>query len=324
MMTLLYKIIRKICSKTPLYYKPKPWNEECNFDIVSDRIFTLLTSDKPCMIARFGDGELNVSINSLFISKRTHSLWKYITGRQESWWLNENLTRTMQLYPKNVENIIKYGNMMLDSYKYSDMQAIWGTQYRNLHYIDELNKHVPKVMLLTLEPYWSSKPWTRALKGKKVLVLSMFDDLIKKQYEEHRTKIFKDPNILPKFELKTLKALSYNDFSTDRFPSWFDAVKYMEDEIDKIDYDICLISCGPPGYPIAAHVKRMGKKAVHLGGALQLLFGIKGKRWENPDYGIKEFGVQNKYKELFNEYWIRPGEQHTPTVAKNIEGGCYW
>lgn len=47
--------------------------------------------------------------------------------------------------------------------------------------------------------------------------------------------------------------------------------------MDKIDYDICLIGCGAYGFPLAAHAKRKGKKAVHLGGALQLLFGIKGK-----------------------------------------------
>lgn len=49
----------------------------------------------------------------------------------------------------------------------------------------------------------------------------------------------------------------------------------MKDEIDKQDYDIALIGCGAYGFPLAAHIKRSGKKAIHLGGALQLLFGIK-------------------------------------------------
>lgn len=320
----ILKALRKICSKTPLYYHPSLWNEEYDFDKVSDKIYNLLKADKPCMIARFGDGELHLTINSLFVSKGNHCVWRYITGRQYQWWWNNEIKNKMLVFPKSDESFINFGKLMLDSYKYSDIQAIWSTQYRNLHYIDELNKDVYKIALITLDPYWSSKPWTRALKGKKVLVLSMFDDLIKKQYDDHRTQLFQDPNILPEFELITLKALSYDDFSADRFPSWFDAVKYMEDEIDKIDYDICLISCGPPGYPIAAHVKRMGKKAVHLGGALQLLFGIKGKRWEDPEYGASRLKRKNAYPELFNEYWIRPDKQHTPKIAKNIEGGCYW
>lgn len=56
----------------------------------------------------------------------------------------------------------------------------------------------------------------------------------------------------------------------------------MKDEIDKRDYDIALIGCGAYGFPLAAHIKRSGKKAVHLGGALQLLFGIKESDGPTP------------------------------------------
>ena len=63
----------------------------------------------------------------------------------------------------------------------------------------------------------------------------------------------------------------------------------------------------------------LGKKAVHLGGSLQLLFGIKGKRWEDPNYN-KNYN----YSELMNEYWIRPDERFKPQNAAQVEGGCYW
>ena len=98
----------------------------------------------------------------------------------------------------------------------------------------------------------------------------------------------------------------------------------MEDEMDKTDYDICLIGCGAYGFPLAAHAKRKGKKAVHLGGALQLLFGIKGKRWEAKDYATKWHLPQDAYSSLFNEYWVRPSINETPSTALKVEGGCYW
>lgn len=75
----------------------------------------------------------------------------------------------------------------------------------------------------------------------------------------------------------TLEAVQSLGGSNNKFQSWFEALQWMEDEMDKTDYDICLIGCGAYGFPLAAHAKRKGKKAVHLGGALQLLFGIKGK-----------------------------------------------
>jgi hypothetical protein len=73
----------------------------------------------------------------------------------------------------------------------------------------------------------------------------------------------------------------------------------------------------------------MGKKAIHLGGGLQLLFGIKGKRWDNPNYGVNEFKeyeglMSNSYSSLYNESWIRPLKEETPKNAMKLEGATYW
>ena len=82
--------------------------------------------------------------------------------------------------------------------------------------------------------------------------------------------------------------------------------------------------CGAYGFPLAAHAKRKGKKAVHLGGALQLLFGIKGKRWEVAEYA-KNWGLpKDAYLSLFNESWVRPSQKEMVLNASKIEGGCYW
>ena len=73
---------------------------------------------------------------------------------------------------------------------------------------------------------------------------------------------------MPDFDLITIKAVQSLG-GGEQFQSWFDALDWMKAEIDKHDYDICLIGCGAYGFPLAAHVKRLGKKAFHLGGALQ-------------------------------------------------------
>jgi ketopantoate reductase len=86
----------------------------------------------------------------------------------------------------------------------------------------------------------------------------------------------------------------------------------MENEISKIDFDIAIIGCGAYGLPLAAHVKRMGKKVVHMGGATQLLFGIKGKRWEDSNF------------KFINKYWVRPLEEEKPKDHKKVEDSCYW
>ena len=58
----------------------------------------------------------------------------------------------------------------------------------------------------------------------------------------------------------------------------------MVKEIEKKDFDIALIGAGAYGMPLAYKIKKMGKKAIHIGGSLQCLFGIKGSRWEAPVY----------------------------------------
>ena len=88
-----------------------------------------------------------------------------------------------------------------------------------------------------------------------------------------------------------LKAVQTAGGNQTEFKDWFEALEYMEQEIDKIDYDIVLLGCGAYGFPLAAHCKRMGKQAIHLGGVLQLLFGIKGKRWET----VSEYQDQFPY-----------------------------
>ena len=88
----------------------------------------------------------------------------------------------------------------------------------------------------------------------------------------------------------------------------------MTEEALKIDFDIAIIGCGAYGFVLGAALKDMGKAAIHLGGATQLLFGIRGKRWD--DFG----GV---YTDMINDYWVRPSsDEITPTMQK-VEGGCY-
>ena len=91
----------------------------------------------------------------------------------------------------------------------------------------------------------------------------------------------------------------------------------MKKQMDQTDYDIALIGCGAYGMPLAAHAKRMGKKSFHLGGSLQLLFGIIGKRWENyPSIYL--------YKQLFNEHWVRPDLSESVTNSEVVEDSAYW
>ena len=81
--------------------------------------------------------------------------------------------------------------------------------------------------------------------------------------------------------------------------------------------DVAIIGCGAYGFPLAAKLKQAGKQAIHLAGATQLLFGIKGKRWEENT----AFAYVQKF---FNDAWVYPSDEDKPKAADKVEGGCYW
>lgn len=164
------------------------------------------------------------------------------------------------------------------------------------------------------DPFYYKPVWTQALKGKKVLIVHPFDQTIRQQYQK-RELLFEDQALLPEFELITFKAVQTIAGNKDpRFETWFDALEYMKEEIKKIDFDVALLGCGAYGLPLSVEIKKMGRQAIYLGGSLQLLFGIKGARWESHPVISK----------LFNPYWVYPNAEDIPKNAEKVEGGCYW
>jgi len=94
--------------------------------------------------------------------------------------------------------------------------------------------------------------------------------------------------------------------------TWFDVLDDLVARCLSQDCDIYFISCGCYGLILCDRLKEAGKKAIYIGGLLQLLFGLKGKRWDERD----------EIKQYYNKYWIYP--QTKPEGWDSIEGGCYW
>ena len=58
------------------------------------------------------------------------------------------------------------------------------------------------------------------------------------------------------------------------------------------------------------------KSAIYVGGGLQLLFGVKGKRW------LEHLVIEKLIRE--NRNFISPSGKEIMKNNHNIEGGCYW
>jgi len=267
------------------------------------QIKQILESDKPCMISRFGSTELQTLSYvrffpfSLPLKKRTFYNIQYASGFFPV--TSRNLKMFYELYKKDVKNL--------------DMLVSWRIEES---FFKDWIGNKTQVKKTTLDTFYSHEhPWTYALKGKRVLIVHPFAETIESQYNNHRLDLFANQEILPEFEsLETVKAVQSIAGNPVCFHSWFDALDWMKMEIDKKEFDIALLGCGAYGMPLAAHIKRKGKKAVHLGGVLQFLFGIKSVRYEEYE------GTSP----LINEFFVYPDEKDKPQNASIVEGGCYW
>ncbi len=218
------------------------------------------------------------------------------------------------VFPLNTTTVDRFIFEQIDAVGQADILVKWG----NMVGQETLKKlYAPKAVWVrasVLEPFLFEFPWTMALEGKRVLVIHSYAELIQEQYKK-REFLFKNPNVLPKFDLQTYEAVQ-SIGGNDNYSSWVEALEKMEEDIEKLEFDIALIGCGAYGMPLGGYIKEyLHRQAIHVGGALQLYFGIKGKRWETAyNYGER----------FYNEYWVRPGEKEKPKNWENVEGGCYW
>lgn len=256
---------------------------------------------KECSVIRVGMAELLFFYE--YENKRNKLTSKY---------KNNSMAEIFNWDSYQIKNYIE---LLKNSYRNADIIVSWYNFPEEEWIMKQFaNKKAFSTSTLLVAPFFMENSWLKSLRGKKVLVISPFSETIKRQYI-YRDKLF-SREVLPEFELKVLKSVWFcgkagND---ERFATWFDAYDYLKNEIKKIDFDIALLGCGPFGTPLVNEIKKMGKQAVYIGGHLQILFGIKGKRWDS----------NKMFSDLYNEWWVRPDKEERPENPKQIEDGCYW
>lgn len=228
--------------------------------------------------------------------------------------INQYLYYNAGVFPLSAETADRFGMQALEDCQMIDILASY---IPNEQYLAHYWSGAVKVNLDSLyAPWLFCNPWTKWLKGKRVVVVHPFVESIRHQYENNRERLFTNPEVLPEFkDLICIKAVQTQAGEQSRFGDWFEALHYMEDEIDRCEYDVAIIGCGAYGMSLAAHVKRRGKVALHLAGWTQMLFGVYGERWVTG---------QPEYSSVINDYWIRPSDNERIKNGSMVENGCYW
>lgn len=174
-----------------------------------------------------------------------------------------------------------------------------------------LQKCYPSIEFAALVRIFSQLSRTK----QKILIINSKTELMK-------TRIFKFKQIFPGFDFddEFHNRLTFIK-SFDTYPgnelhdSWLDTFNVICRQIDDSEFDIALLGCGCYGLPLCDYIyTKMHKSAFYVGGVIQLLFGILGKRWFSKE----------KERSFFNEHWINVPAEYRPVNYEKIEGGCYW
>jgi hypothetical protein len=197
----------------------------------------------------------------------------------------------------------RFANLYHQALLDSDAHAYWATGNIFQEAEDFL---VPADRILldpaSLESFRFQSPWTKALAGKKVLVIHPFTHTISSQLESKKDNIWKNQDVLGGIEWMLYKSVqSIGGIGPDG--DWFNSLDIMKKNISELDFDVALLGCGAYGIPLMGWIKsEMKKSAIYVGGGLQLYFGIKGQRWDrSPDVAA-----------MYNEHWTRCSQQEKP------------
>lgn len=190
-------------------------------------------------------------------------------------------------------------------------------------YIKTLGKNGPYLPLRALEPYYVpyEHQWSRFFLYRKVAIVSSFANFAVDQ-SKHANLLWPDrhDSLLPEADYIAIETGYAPSLAQGRaawpssIDSWQEAVDSVVKQVVDSGAEIVLIGCGGLGMIIGHRLKELGKVCIVMGGAIQVLFGIKGKRWE----------THSVISRFWNPTWKYPPLERVPLGADKIEGGCYW
>ena len=272
----------------------------------NDFLAESLLAGRPLAVGKIGAAELGGLIR--YESRRDSKGYCATWGRHATM-----LHRNAGVYPDDPGVFSRFCQLYTESIQAIDALAVWFRMGE--HRIQ--SRYAPQARLLSLtaiEPYYHQRPWSRMLTGKRVLVLTPFADTVRSQglrlQEVWRAK----PDVMPDVEVQTLRVPLSAGLVKPIHADWFIALDAMTQEMASRNFDVAVVGAGAWSLPLVARAKQMGKWAIHLGGSTQILFGVKGRRWDKNPLVV----------EAENDAWVRPNGDERPKSFEAVEQGCYW
>ena len=233
----------------------------------------------------------------------------------------KELENNAGIYTKNSDSLAEYTSRLIQSYDHCTVIAEWpisGKVFAHTgsgqEFISTRTPHIAKIDARALEPYYFEENWMTALKGKRILIVHPFSKTFAKQVPNLK-KVFPGRSWFDGADLQFIQppfTLAGNHDDKD----WQEHLQpFLESLRGLKEFDIALVAAGGYGMLISDFIFiQLGKSVMYVGGALQIFFGVIGKRWFENKEILK----------MVNDDWIRPLSDDKPSNFIRVEKGCYW
>jgi hypothetical protein len=266
----------------------------------------------PCAIGKVGTSEL--------LSQEYLDRWIQLPWPANASWKRpaQRLYSNAGVFPVRKDIYQRWAGEYREAIREMDFIAQWQPEGTFLDAYEQafLNRELPKAIrgnFHSLEPVRA--PWLRPLADLRWLVISPFCQTISTQLHKltqlnifHGVPAESLARIAATCRLLPCPQLPY--MVPPRHRNWFHGLEEMQATMNTIDFDVAIIGAGAWSIPLVVHAKKLRRIGIHLGGTVNLLFGIRGGRFED--------------RGLYNEHWIRPLPSECPANHKLLEKGAYW
>ena len=263
-----------------------------------------LETDTPFIVARTGTG---LALNLSYVAQGLYSS-ESVKNQEE---LLGAVKKMLPLLKRNCgvrigndDSLARYSGMYLSAFPKADLTlgwAPWDESYQAAHsphtYIYEIlgkaGRPYISAGVLDLFNFIHNDPWSTALSGKRLLIVSNLAENIKDKIDI-REKIY-GVDLFPdcKFSfIKSPEIPAHGD--TEEFSQKFTDFCMQIDSLEG-HFDVALLSCGGYGAPLLHHFHQIGKSAIDVGAVLQTYFGIYNRQWMSTN--------REALCIYLNEYW---------------------
>jgi len=237
--------------------------------------------------------------------------------------LRVHACRQSGVFPDDEGSIREFGDRLLQVYQRMDYLAV----LPGLPLPPVLTTAVTprSVAIEALEPnrshsYDPDDCYLPHLRGARVLIISSIADVLAARAQRDVFEAVWSRIGAPWPQPRSVEALSfpfiYDADVQARHTSVWEVFDDVCREMSRADFDIALIAAGALGSPLALAAKDLGAVGISLGGHLQVLFGVHGKRWLDD----REWSTR-----YINDAWIAPPEDRKPQTLRGLtDDGAYW